>query len=163
MPIIGANITSITTDSGTPSDFITNDRSLTIGGDANVTLVGSTLGIWIQGGAFATPTLVGTVDMTFLLGLAVPWSFDLTTSAEVDAQSLADGTYTIIVADTLLPLTAFDTQTVTVDATPSAAIATVSHRSRIASRRNAMYTEVSRLLNRSTHPPPSPWSFSLRK
>ena len=126
MPIIGANITSITTDSGTAGDFITNDRTLTIGGDANITLVGSTLGIWIQGDAFATPTLVGTVDMTFLLGLAVPWSFDLTTSTEVDAQSLADGTYTIIVADTLLPLTAFDTQTVTVDATPSMAIATVT-------------------------------------
>ena len=36
MPIIGANITSITTDSGTAGDFITNDRTLTIGGDANV-------------------------------------------------------------------------------------------------------------------------------
>jgi hypothetical protein len=126
MPIIGANITSITTDSGNSTDFITNDQTLTISGDASISLVGSTLGIWLQGGAFATPTLVGTVDMTGLLGLVVPWSFDLTTSANVNAQSLADGTYTIIVADTLTPLLAFDTQVVTVDTAPPTAVATVT-------------------------------------
>src|SRR5262245_55011350 len=102
MPIVDADINSITTDSGSPNDFITNDQTLIVHGDALLSVVGTTLGVWLVGGAFATPTLVGTVALP-LVGVATPWSFDFTTSANVNAQVLAPGTYTIIVADNLLP------------------------------------------------------------
>src|SRR5262249_32319791 len=60
-----------------------------------------TLGIWLSGGVFGTAnggkgTLVGTVSVSVSGTVtAQPWSFDLTTSSNVNAQSLADGTYTI--------------------------------------------------------------------
>jgi hypothetical protein len=83
-----ASITTITADTGSFStDFITADRTLTIGGDLTIQGGGGgTLGIWLSGGSFGSGkgTLVGSVA----IGGSGPWSFDL-------ATSLPDGTYAI--------------------------------------------------------------------
>src|SRR5712691_6792993 len=95
--IDGATITSITTDTGaSSSDFITNDTTLTISGSITSTNGSGgtdTLQIFLIGGAFGggTGTQVGSVSIS---GTGA-WSFDLTTSSNINAQSLADGTYTI--------------------------------------------------------------------
>src|SRR4051794_21720191 len=96
--ISSATITSITTDTGTSStDFLTNDTTLILGGSITAASGGGTgtLGIWLTGGAFGTGTLVGSVSVS---GTGA-WSFDLTSSSNVNAQSLADGTYTITITN----------------------------------------------------------------
>ena len=99
--VTGATISSIATDTGTVgTDFVTADQTITISGNCDVSAgAGSaTLGIWLSGGAFGAGTLVGSVaEATTANGIS--WSFDLTTSGVVNAQSLAAATYSIVVTD----------------------------------------------------------------
>ena len=97
----GATIDSITTDTGSSgTDFITSDRTLTLAGSITKTNgngAAGSLDIFLVGGAFGTGkgTLVGSLSVS---GTG-SWTFNLATSTNVNAQSLADGIYTIRLAD----------------------------------------------------------------
>ncbi len=96
----GATIDSVGADSGSSeSDFITADRTLTLAGTITRTSgngAAATLDIFLVGGAFGAGkgTLVGSISVSG----SGSWTFNLATSTNVDAQSLADGTYTIRLA-----------------------------------------------------------------
>ena len=122
--ITAATISSISTDSGSSStDFVTNDQTLTLAGTANVSAgTGSaTLGIWLTGGTFGAGTLVGSISEG-TPGNGINWSFDFTTSGVANAQSLAAGTYSIVVTDGNVSIASpVASQSVTVDFTAPAA------------------------------------------
>jgi hypothetical protein len=91
-----ASITTIATDTGNSStDFITADKTLTIGGQILAVHGGGggTLGIWLSGGGFGNGQ--GTLFGSVAIGGVGPWSFDLATSAVTAAHSLTNGTYAI--------------------------------------------------------------------
>src|SRR5215472_13185965 len=113
----GATIDSISADTGSSGvDFITSDRTPTLAGSVT-RLSGSgaagTLDIFLVGGTFGTGrgTLVGSVSVS----KTGSWMFNLATSTDVDAQSLADGTYTIRVTDNSFQGRSLATQTLTID------------------------------------------------
>jgi hypothetical protein len=84
MAITQAKLTKITTDSGAIGDFVTNDNTLTFSGtdlDGGI----STLGVWISGGAYVSPTLIGSVT---LAAGQTNWSYNF------NGTALPDGTYT---------------------------------------------------------------------
>jgi len=125
--IKGATIDSITDDTGSSrSDFITSDRTLTLAGsitETSGTGAAGSLDILLVGGAFGTGkgTLVGSVSVSD----TGSWTFNLATSSNVDAQSLADGTYTIRLADPEAENTSLATQTLSIDTTgPDAPVIT---------------------------------------
>ena len=121
--IKGATIDSITDDTGSSgTDFITSDRTLTLAGsitETSGTGAAGSLDIFLVGGAFGTGkgTLVGSVSVSD----TGSWTFNLATSSNVDAQSLADGTYTIRLADPETQNTSLATQTLSIDTTGPAA------------------------------------------
>ena len=123
----GATIDAIITDTGSSStDFITSDQTLTLTGSITQTNgkgAAGSLDIFLIGGAFGTGkgTLVGSVSVS---GTG-SWTFNLATSANVNAQSLADGTYTIRLADGP-GNTSLATQTLTIDTTAPAAPTIIS-------------------------------------
>src|SRR4051794_7321493 len=98
-----ATVGSITTDTGTSSgDFITDDNTLILAGQVNVVGAGKgTLDVFLVGGAFGTGngTLVGTATIS---GNG-SWSYDLASSNVAAARQLADGIYTIRLADAITP------------------------------------------------------------
>ncbi len=119
----GATIDSITADTGSSAtDFITSDRTLTLAGSITRT-VGSgaagTLNIFLVGGVFGTGrgTLVGSVSVS---GTG-SWTFNLAASTDINAQSLADGTYTIRLADSGFRSRSLTTQALAIDNTAPAA------------------------------------------
>jgi VCBS repeat-containing protein len=125
--IKGATIDSITEDTGSSrTDFITSDRTLTLAGsitETSGTGAAGSLDIFLVGGAFGTGkgTLVGSVSVSD----TGSWTFNLATSSNVDAQSLADGTYTIRLADPETQNTSLATQTLSIDTTgPDAPVIT---------------------------------------
>ena len=117
--IKGATIDSIIKDTGSSrTDFITSDRTLTLAGsitETSGTGAAGSLDIFLVGGAFGTGkgTLVGSVSVSD----TGSWTFNLATSSNVDAQSLADGTYTIRLADPETQNTGLATQTLSIDTT----------------------------------------------
>jgi hypothetical protein len=124
----GATIDSISADTGSSGiDFITSDRTPTLAGTVT-RLTGSgaagTLDIYLVGGTFGTGrgALVGSVSVS----KTGSWTFNLATSTDVDAQSLADGTYTIRVTDNSFQGRSLATQTLTIDTTAPAAPTIIS-------------------------------------
>lgn len=116
MAITNVSLSSVTTDTGvSSSDLITQDRSLLLAGYVDDTA--ATIGIWIAGGAFGfgnggKGTLVGTATG----GGTTTWTFDLTTSGVVSAHELADGVYTVSLAEgTSAVATAISTHNIHID------------------------------------------------
>lgn len=118
----GATVDSISDDTGSSAtDFVTSDRTLTLAGSITRTSgsgAAGTLNIFLAGGAFGTGrgTLVGSVSVS---GNG-SWTFNLATSTDVNAQSLADGTYTIRIADASRNIS-LATHALTIDTTVPAA------------------------------------------
>jgi hypothetical protein len=106
MAVTKASLTRISTDSGVLGDYFTNDNTLILSGtdvDSGI----STLGIWISGGSYVSPTLIGSVP---LAAGQTNWSYNFTGTA------LPDGTYTIALTNGTSPgAFPLSTQTITID------------------------------------------------
>jgi VCBS repeat-containing protein len=110
-----ATVGSIADDTGSSStDFMTLDNTLALSGQVTTSGNGrGTLDVFLVGGAFGTGngTLVGTTTIT---GNG-SWTYDLATSSNLAARTLADGTYTIRLADDLAPSRTIATHNFTID------------------------------------------------
>jgi Tol biopolymer transport system component len=111
-----ATVDAIGTDTGaSPSDFVTHDTTLTLAGTAATSGSGTpaTLNIYLVGGGFGggNGTLVGSVRMA----AAGAWFYDLTQSGLPAARNLANGTYTIRLADAAAPATTLASRALIVD------------------------------------------------
>ncbi|WP_167399970.1 Ig-like domain-containing protein [Massilia violaceinigra] len=96
--VAATSIMAISPDSGTPADFITNQRNLTFSGSA---ALGATVTLRLNG------TVIGTPVADPVTGV---WTFDFS------ATSLANGSYTLTAATTVNGNGALSTQTIVIDA-----------------------------------------------